>query len=460
MTEVTADPRGSEDSRERLREERERNSDRFDEIAHRAPSPEDDTEALAGEVRRLAAREFRFAQEFWGFNYYGRDDEGGFGSAFDFASHHEREFRTRWCLPVGATPAVPSHEDAAEVGANSSRPGAWRFARELEPKRVEWLWDGWIPKGMVSMLVGDPGEGKSQLSCFIAAGVTTGAQGFARGSVLMLASEDSLEHMVVPRLIAAGADRDRVIFAPDGRMLTVPDDLDDIRDAIVHGGVSLVIVDTIDAHFSGSVDSHNNKSVRRAIHPMKLLADETGVAFLTVHHMNKSVTETKAMYRTGGSIAYQGVVRSSMLLGRSIGDDPRTDRRFLLHTKSTGSVLHEPLEMRIEEQLIRQPSILKTSRIVPVGVGEVTEEDVLGRRRTPGAPRDERVREWLGDQLAGGEWVPSAEMKSRAEDELGVSESTVNRAARELKVKLRKEGRATLWMLDPVDPFQKARGDA
>jgi archaellum biogenesis ATPase FlaH len=460
MTEVTADPRGSEDSRERFAEERRLVVDRFQEIVGRKPSEGDDPEALAGEVRRLAAREFQFAQEFWGFNYYGRDDEGGFGSAFDFASHHEREYRTRWSLPVVATPEIPPHEDEAAAVREPSRPGAWRYARELEPKRVEWLWDGWIPKGMVSMLVGDPGEGKSQLSCFIAAGVTTGAEGFAQGSVLMLASEDSLEHMVVPRLIAAGADQDRVILAPDGRMLTVPDDLNDIREAIVHGGVSLVIVDTIDAHFSGSVDSHNNKSVRRAIHPMKLLADETGVAFLTVHHMNKSVTETKAMYRTGGSIAYQGVVRSSMLLGRSISDDPRTDRRYLLHTKSTGSALHEPLEMRIEEHLIRQPSMLKTSRIVPIGVGEVTEEEVLGRRRAPGAPKDERVREWLGKQLAGGQWVPSAEVKTRADEELGVSESTLKRVIGELGVEVRRDGRSTFWRLDPVGPFRKTRRDA
>ena len=87
---------------------------------------------------------------------------------------------------------------------------------DVEPERVDWLWDGYLPLGKVVVLDGDPGVGKSTVSLDIAARISTGSpmpDGIRRrkGTVLVLSAEDGLADTIRPRLDAAEADPARVI---------------------------------------------------------------------------------------------------------------------------------------------------------------------------------------------------------------------------------------------------------
>src|SRR5205823_14897029 len=136
-------------------------------------------------------------------------------------------------------------------------------------------------------------------------------------SVLYLSAEDSPEHTLVPRLIAAGADLGRVSFftvrrdgLDDG--MTLPDDLPALREAIIETGARIVIVDPLMAHVSGAVDSHRDHDVRRVLAPLARLADDLGIAVIVIAHLNKSEAGD-VFRRVGASIGLTAAVRSILV---------------------------------------------------------------------------------------------------------------------------------------------------
>ena len=108
------------------------------------------------------------------------------------------------------------------------------MASSLVMRRINWLWPRWLPRGMISLLDGDPELGKSQLVACFAAFVTTGTSWpdgspCSRGNVIIVAGEDSLEGVWAPRLTAAGADLSRVRLLnknpATGDLLSIPEDV-------------------------------------------------------------------------------------------------------------------------------------------------------------------------------------------------------------------------------------------
>lgn len=214
---------------------------------------------------------------------------------------------------------------------------------DVEPETVDWLWPGRIPLGKLTVLDGDPGLGKSTLTLDIAARLSlghampdVGSPGIGVAGTVILTAEDGLGDTIRPRLDVAGADCTKILALQkvkdkdEDRTPVIPDDVGYIKTAIEQVDAKLLIIDPIMAFLSGETHSHQDQSIRRALHQLTDLAEETGVAVVVVRHLNKG-GGGKAVYRGGGSIGIIGAARSGLLVGV---DPDNESRRVLAPIKS------------------------------------------------------------------------------------------------------------------------------
>lgn len=187
-------------------------------------------------------------------------------------------------------------------------------------KKVEWLWYPYIPYGKITIVQGDPGEGKSTMMIQIAALITNGklmpdgsGEGIP-GNVIYQAAEDGIEDTVKPRLEAAGADCRRIAFLE--QLDEEPIRLDDERlaQAIESMKAKLLVIDPLQAYLGIDSDMKSN-SIRAVFGRLGKVAERTGCAVVLIGHMNKSGS-TKGIYRGLGSIDIAAVARSILMVGR------------------------------------------------------------------------------------------------------------------------------------------------
>ena len=219
---------------------------------------------------------------------------------------------------------VPLHEN----GSGASPALVSRCAAEIAPEKIEWLWSGRLARGKHTCIAGEPGTGKTQICMNITATVTTGGkwpcgEGQAPlGNVIILSAEDGAADTIVPRLIAAGADLNRVhvvsaVCNVDGkrrRAVNLQSDLELIEKEIAAiGDVALIIIDPVSSYL-GKTDSHKNSEVRGVLEPLSEMAERTRVAILSVTHFSKAGANntTKALHRFIGSIAFTGAPRAAL----------------------------------------------------------------------------------------------------------------------------------------------------
>jgi hypothetical protein len=207
---------------------------------------------------------------------------------------------------------------------------------------------------MVSLIVGIPGLGKTTSLIETAARASRGELvGDLQEPVtcLFATAEDALAEVVVPRLSAAGADLDRVHVlrvrrdAILGGMI-IPDDLEPLRNSMMEHEVRLLIIDPLVAHLGGTLDSHKDQHVRRALAPLKDLAERTGAAIVAVMHLNKSET-SDVLTKIGGSVGFGAACRSVLLLAAD-PEDREGPTRILAHAKCNVGPLAPSLRFRIE----------------------------------------------------------------------------------------------------------------
>lgn len=305
---------------------------------------------------------------------------------------------------------------------------------KLEAKPVDWLWRDYIPAGMLTLIDGDPGLGKSFLTIDLAARVSRGLPMPPHGGapiaepagVLLCNAEDDPARTIRPRLEAAGADLQRVhlpdVRAAEGqaRPVVLPDDLPELETIIVAHGVRLVVIDPFMAFLAGAVDSHKDSDIRHVLHRLKDMAERTRAAIVIVRHLNKMVSVGDPMYRGGGSIGIIGAARSAFLIGRRPQED---GHRVLARVK--GNLCPEPpaLAFRIGE-----------GRLGWIGETDLRAEDLLARRSSPGRPADaiEEAKTFLADALAAGERL-ARDVEAEAERQ-GISGRTLERAKRDLGI--------------------------
>lgn len=243
----------------------------------------------------------------------------------------------------------------------------------VEPRPITWLLPGRIPYGALTILSGDPGTGKSQVSIKIASDLSKGGS-----DVILVGAEDALDNTVRPRVVAAGGTLERVhAFSPwetAEDITSLPEDVPLIERAVKSLGASLVVVDPLTAHLSEKLDAHSDHSVRRATGPLALMARTTGCAVLLVSHLRKQ-REGTPLYRVGGSIGITGNARSVLLFGKPKRDKKKpvdttfagwdADERWLCHTKCNGARLAPAMRCVVQDASIHDAGMdIDTSRVL------------------------------------------------------------------------------------------------
>jgi hypothetical protein len=354
----------------------------------------------------------------------------------------------------------------ARRDGNREAPDAGKAARvvrlaAVKPERVDWLWPGYLPLGKVATLDGDPDLGKSVITLDIAARVSTGSpmpDGAepVKGAVLILSAEDGLADTIRPRLDAAGGDPAQVITItditdhdPDGKIINrpveLPRDLPQVGQVVSRGRVVLVVVDVLMAYLSGTVNSHRDQDVRRALHPLAVMAERTGCCVLVIRHLNKSGGQ-HAIYRGGGSIGIVGASRAAFMVGAD-PDDPAGQTRILAPVKTNLATRPPSLAYKLVPDDLRG-----CVRVDWLGVSERRAADLLAA--DDDEARDEKTAageaaEWLiGFLRDQGTEARSADIKKAARG-AGIPERTLQRGRVKAKVRIRTSGfpPTTVWYL-------------
>ena len=317
---------------------------------------------------------------------------------------------------------------------------------DIQPQEIDWLWSDRIAIGKLTLIVGDPGLGKSMVSVALASNVSTGSPWPVDnsicpvGDVLMLSAEDDPGDTIRPRLDAAGADVNRVRnigliddidkegmpykrgFDMSCDISLLDDHLMDIPDC------RLVVIDPVSAYL-GSADSHNNSSMRGLLAPIGELASRHNVAIVAVTHLNKGASSSNAMYRTTGSLAFVAAARASYLVTKDEEDPAR--RLFLPMKNNLGDDQHG-FAYHIEVGENGAPFVVWEPDAV-----EVSADEALSIRDDYQPERDEAKR-WLLEELSHGTTKVS-DLQKQAKL-AGHSWRTVQRAKTELHVSAKRSG--------------------
>jgi len=341
-------------------------------------------------------------------------------------------------------------------------------ASNLVVTRVAWTWAERLPQGELALLVGEPGLGKTTLALNLAARLTRGTlEGDLNVpcEVIYATAEDSPARTLTPRLMAAGADLERIHFIAIRRSgveeaLALPADVASLRQAIDQTEARFVVIDPIMAHLGAGIDSNRDHSIRRALAPLARLAHESDVAILGIAHLNKGFG-SNLFERVGGSIGLSAAARSILLLAP---DPDAVDEpiRLLVHGKSNLGPTADTLRIRVDGRTVSGPTgLIATAAITWLEVVPgVRASDVLSRfsedRVTPSAMHE--AVEFLEVLL--GEGPISATAGERQATERGIAKKTLARARKQLGVKATKTGMdgGWEWSLPPKGVIQPEDG--
>ena len=330
---------------------------------------------------------------------------------------------------------------------------------DVQAEPIRWLWPERIALGKVTLLVGDPGLGKSFITLDMAARVSTGTPWpdcpqilNPVGGVVLLSAEDDLADTIRPRLDAAGADVSRImameavkvaeINGPERQgLFNLAKDIDALAHAIEQTpGCRLVILDPITAYLGGT-DSHKNAEIRSLLAPLSDLASNHGVAVVAVTHNRKG--DGSAIHRAMGSLAFIAAARAAFSVGKDPGD-PTGRRRFMVPTKNNIGNDETGLAYTLASASCNDTAVVEWEAD-PV---EISADDLLATYTTksPGPDPVERdeATVWLAEALADGP-RPAKELLAQAKKD-GISEGTLKRAKRELGVIASKDGWDGGWV--------------
>ena len=217
---------------------------------------------------------------------------------------------------------------------------------DIVATEVEWLWYPYIPFGKITIVQGDPGEGKTTAILRIAALLSKGDELPCDDTdrepinIIYQTTEDGLSDTIKPRLIEARADCSRIkVIDETDYALNMLDER--VEKALIETGAKLVIFDPSQAYIGADVNMNSANEIRAVTKRLSVVAEKYGCAIILVGHMNKG--GGKSSYRGLGSIDFQATVRSVLIVGR-IKDTPQV--RVIAQDKSSlapegGSVAFE-----------------------------------------------------------------------------------------------------------------------
>ncbi len=339
--------------------------------------------------------------------------------------------------------------------SKTSRKVLYQRMIDIKPKPINWLWPGRIACGKVTLIAGDPGLGKSQITAYLAGIVTTGGHWpvdgtkSPKGAVVFLSAEDDAADTINPRLRAVDADLSLCVVVHAmldtdetgtirKRSFSLKNDLISLE-SVLHeiGNVRLIVIDPITSYLGG-IDSHKNSDVRELLIPLVDFAEKHEVAFVCISHLNKSNTQD-AMSRISGSGAFVAVSRSTMQVFK---DKNNPARRLLLQSKNNlgkdiGGFAFSIADVKLENGL-------ETSRIVwedaPVNM---TADEAMNARPEQSTAID-KAKQFLLDILSNGP-LAFSDIEEAAKLE-GISEKTLRRAKEIAGIETKKDGFNGCWI--------------
>ena len=322
-----------------------------------------------------------------------------------------------------------------------SKPETVKIIRmsDVELTPVEWLWKPYLPFGKLSVLQGNPGEGKTYFAMHLAAACTNGKllpnmERMEPFNVIYQTAEDGLGDTVKPRLIEAGADLDRVLVIDDSEVqLTLSDER--IEKAIVENNARLVIIDPIQAYLGADVDMNRANEVRPIFMRLGQVAQRTGCAILLIGHLNKAAG-MQSLQRGLGSIDIAAAVRSVLFIGK-LKHDPTM--RILTHEKSSLAPPGASLAFSLGDE----------GGFRWVGEYDITADEMLSGIEPQRETKTQQAKDLICALLAGGKQVLSEDI-DKAALERGIPGRTVRDAKRELgdalKSKIVEGRKKVFWM--------------
>lgn len=357
-------------------------------------------------------------------------------AARDLAS---RGYGKRTDTPGTLTP-VPALPDEGQPDRTVELTPATAF----RVRRVRWLWEGRIPMGTLAVVAGRAGLGKSTTTYWLAAQVTRGTlpgeyHGTPR-SVFVCATEDSWEHTIVPRLIAAGADLARVfrVDVVEGGYhagLSLPRDVHALANAARSKDAALLVLDPLMSRIDGKLDSHKDADVRRALEPLVDLADQVGMTIVGIMH-NRKGGGTDPLEMVMGSTAFNAVARSVHSVIPDPDDDTGKRKLFATAKNNLGRDDLPVLAFTVESASIPTDDgdICETGRIEWQGEISGSLRDVMEAGADTDRTATAEAAEWLyGLLAANGGSMPRRDVLAAARTEC-YSEATLKRAAKRAHV--------------------------
>ena len=298
---------------------------------------------------------------------------------------------------------------------------------DVQSQTVDWLWYPFIPYGKLTIIQGDPGDGKTTLILNIAARLSKG-EGLDNDmkvtepvNIIYQTAEDGLADTVKPRLELAEAVCERIMVIDETeKSLSMIDER--LETAIKRTGARVLILDPIQAYLGGTMDMNRANEARDMTKRLSLLAEKYKCAILLIGHMNKA-GGNKAAYRGMGSIDFFAVARSVLLVGRIEGEP---DLRAVVQIKNN------------------------LAEFEWVGDYEITADEVLGGI-APKINKLEQAKKMLRELAETSNSVQSSEIFDMAE-ELNISKRTLENAKKELGIKARRIGNSWYWDLNKVKP--------
>lgn len=315
---------------------------------------------------------------------------------------------------------------------------------QVEVEKIDWLLYPFIPFGKVTIVQGDPGEGKTTMVLQIIAKLTKGEAVLPSGSdepaleaktvdlepvnVIYQTAEDGLGDTIKHRLLSAGADCSRVMVIDDNdQALTMMDAR--LEEAIIKTKARLVVLDPIQGFLGAAVDMHRANEIRPLMKRVAVLAEKYHCAIILIGHMNKN-SNGKSSYRGLGSIDFQAAARSVLIVGR-IKDEPEI--RVVCHVKSSLAPEGKSIAFRLD----------KDTGFEWIGEYDISADDLLS-----GDNRGKKIhaaKEFLQEVLASGS-VAQTKVAEEAESR-GIKKKTLWNAKKELEIESVKIGNQWFWML-------------
>ncbi|MFW5650689.1 MAG: AAA family ATPase [Acetivibrio ethanolgignens] len=307
----------------------------------------------------------------------------------------------------------------------------------VQTEEIKWLWKPYIPFGKLTIVQGDPGEGKTTFSLWLASMLTQG-KGFDEAgniiqtepvNVIYQTAEDGLADTVKPRLVAAGADCSKVKVIDDTEKSLYMDD-ERLEEALRETKAKLLILDPLQAYLGDRVDMNRANEAREMTKKLGAMAERTGCAVILIGHMNKG-SGAKAAYRGIGSIDFFAIARSVLLVAK-VPDDCSV--RAVAQIKCNLAAEGSTMAFQLDE-----------NGFTWLGEYDISADELLSGFAY--GDKHKAAEEFLKKILSNGKEVAVSSIFAQAKA-IGVSKRTVENVKRELGVKSIKNGAIWLWKME------------